>query len=232
MNETKYMVIDKVEELLDDAQKVIGRLVTDKAGEELKVKKGQGGKLADRWEELDNGIGKAFEFTMGMFKGYPFVSEFKEVKEIFKQQAIAKVGDTQGDSKLRAFALSYAKDIHVAALTSGRVEASESKDLLTLADKFLWWLQGKEVQSETKTSTKTQSNEETPEPDDGRQATGEKSAKIRPNQIEQLQEFKKKGISLKPFIEELGWGITRIIDLSEAQAETLITKIKKTLTTK
>lgn len=99
MMDNKIMVLAKVEDLHDDNGNVIGRLVTDKAGNELKVKKGQGGKLEGRWDELDNGVGKAFEFTMKMFKpqgkteSYPFVADFKEVKDELKIQAAQRVAE-------------------------------------------------------------------------------------------------------------------------------------------
>ena len=80
MPNKKYMVVDLIQDLHDDKGNVIGVEVTDKAGNKLKVKKGQGGRLADRWGELVTGT--AYEFEMGEFKGYPFVENFHKVDKI------------------------------------------------------------------------------------------------------------------------------------------------------
>lgn len=161
--DSKIMVLDRVEDLLDDGGNVIGRLVTDKGGNELKVKKGQGGKLESRWDELDNGIGKAFEFIMKMFKppgkteSYPFVADFKEVKDelaIKTAQRVANAMPNGQDTKLRTFALSYAKDIEVAIITQGGSSYPEA--LLRRADKFYSWLQGgQDVKTETLKESET-----------------------------------------------------------------------------
>jgi len=84
--EPKIIVIEFVDDLLDDAEEVIGRLVTDKDGVEHKVKKGkQGSRLWERWEELDNGKGRAVKLIMDGFNAkdgntYPFVADFKWVE--------------------------------------------------------------------------------------------------------------------------------------------------------
>ncbi len=92
MKNGDIIVIDSVRELLDDKQQEVGRIITDKAGNETKVKKGQGGKLAERWEWLEGeGIGKAIKLTVGEFKGYPYVADFTVVKDEFVAQAAEKV---------------------------------------------------------------------------------------------------------------------------------------------
>lgn len=115
----KYMILETIEPLLDDDSSVIGRLVTDKAGNQLKVKKGQGGKLEKRWDELQ--IGKAYSFTMGEFKGYPFVQDFKAVEDKFVEKAQRQVEDKQATVKNRGIALSYAKDL----ATTGNIGLSD-----------------------------------------------------------------------------------------------------------
>ena len=70
------MTLTKVEGLLEEGKQT-GRTVYDAEGNHLKVKKGQGGKLEGRWEQLVPG--KTYEFEMGEYKGFPFVADFKEV---------------------------------------------------------------------------------------------------------------------------------------------------------
>jgi len=99
MAKNKILVIDSVEDILDDSGELVGKLVTDKAGNQVKVKKGQGGKLANRWNELL--IGRAYSFTMGLFKGkYPYVEDFAEIKDVFKIEAAKAVADNQADMRL------------------------------------------------------------------------------------------------------------------------------------
>ena len=108
----KIMVLDLIEDLLDKEGNIIGKQVADKAGNKLKVKKGQGGKLASRWGELQ--VGKAYEFIMGEYKGYPYVENFEEVKNIMVKEAQKKVEDTSEVARHKSMAISYAKDLVVA----------------------------------------------------------------------------------------------------------------------
>lgn len=87
----KYLTVDRVEELEKDGE-IIGREVFNSGGDSVKVKIGKGGSLKKKWELLDNGIGKAFKFQMGEFKGYPFVEDFEEVKDALERAAAEKVG--------------------------------------------------------------------------------------------------------------------------------------------
>jgi len=99
MTKNKILVIDSIEDILDDGGELAGKLVTDKGGNQVKVKKGQGGKLADRWDELL--IGRAYSFTMGLYKDkYPYVQDFTEIKDIFKIEAAKAVADNQADMRL------------------------------------------------------------------------------------------------------------------------------------
>ena len=98
------LVIDSVRELLDDKDNVVGRIITDKAGAETRIKKGQGGKLESRWEWLDGeGIGKAIKLTVKEFKppnsdkSFPFVADFTIVKDEMVAQATERV---QSQSKV------------------------------------------------------------------------------------------------------------------------------------
>jgi len=98
MTKNKILVIDSIEDILDDGGELAGKLVTDKGGNQVKVKKGQGGKLADRWDELL--IGRAYSFTMGLYKDkYPYVQDFTEIKDIFKIEA-AKAATDKPDMRL------------------------------------------------------------------------------------------------------------------------------------
>jgi len=98
MTKNKILVIDSIEDILDDGGELAGKLVTDKGGNQVKVKKGQGGKLADRWDELL--IGRAYSFTMGLYKDkYPYVQDFTEIKDIFKIEA-AKAAIDKPDMRL------------------------------------------------------------------------------------------------------------------------------------
>jgi len=93
MENGDIIVIDNVRELLDNQLEVIGRVITDKAGNEIKIKKGQGGKLQDRWDWLDNdGIGQAIKLKVELYKGkYPYVADFEVVKDEFVKQAAEKI---------------------------------------------------------------------------------------------------------------------------------------------
>ncbi len=87
------LVIESVRELWDDKHETLaGVIVVDKAGAETKIKKGQGGKLQERWRWLnEEGVGQAIQLVVGEFKGYPFVADFTVVKDEFKKQAAEKV---------------------------------------------------------------------------------------------------------------------------------------------
>jgi len=136
----KIMVLDKIEDLLDNDGELIGKLVFDKAGNQLKVKKGQGGKLADRWDELE--VGKGYTFKMGEFKGYPFVKDFELVENVFALKAQEEVEDKQISTKNKSVCLSYAKDIGIAREWSVIT-------ILETADIFYAWLQTGQIRDES-----------------------------------------------------------------------------------
>ena len=83
--ETKIILIDKMEELHDDDGSLLGYQVFDGDGSSVKVKAGQGGRLRNKWDTLQ--VGRAYSFTMGEFKGYPFVQDFEETKDTFVKKA-------------------------------------------------------------------------------------------------------------------------------------------------
>ena len=101
MENGDIIVIDNVRELLDNQLEVIGRVITDKAGNEIKIKKGQGGKLQDRWDWLDNdGIGQAIKLKVELYKGkYPYVADFEVVKDEFVKQATEKIQKQTGQDR-------------------------------------------------------------------------------------------------------------------------------------
>ena len=88
--DSKFMVIDKVEEYVYD-EKVVGRTLYDKGGNKQNIKKGQGGSLEKRWDELDAGVGRAIKLEMSEFKGHPFVSSFEWVEDKLVEEAQRKV---------------------------------------------------------------------------------------------------------------------------------------------
>ena len=94
----KFMVIDRVE-LLEKDGKIVGRTLYDSDANSQNIKKGQGGKLEKRWDELDEGIGRAIKLTMGSFKppgkdeSYPFVADFEWVENVFEKEAIQRTAE-------------------------------------------------------------------------------------------------------------------------------------------
>jgi hypothetical protein len=137
----KIMVLDKIEDIVEDGE-VVGKLVTDKVGNQLKVKVGRGGHLKKKWDELQ--LGNAYKFKMGEYKGFPFVEDFESVKDAFVKQAQAKVEDAQVDIKNKSVVLSYAKDIMVAYIGAGRFKSAKPKEIGTntvlIANEFSNWL--------------------------------------------------------------------------------------------
>ena len=107
----KILVLEKVENILDGSNNVVGRLATHKGGEQLKVKKGQGGKLQEKWTLLNNSVGKAINYTMGKYQGYDFVQDFVVVEDKFVEAAARKVGENSENEKARAVSLSYATNL-------------------------------------------------------------------------------------------------------------------------
>jgi len=73
-------IIETIED--DDYQGKAFKKVTLGDGYVLKVKYGREGYLKDKWGELQ--VGRAYSWTMGEYKGKPFVEDFKQV-DIFTQ---------------------------------------------------------------------------------------------------------------------------------------------------
>lgn len=132
--DNKILVIDRIEDIHDDEGELAGKQVFDKAGNSVKVKKGQGGKLKDRWGQLE--VGRTYSFTMGLFQDkYPYVQDFTLVKDAFVIEAAKKVGDQQDKSKNRSVCLSYAKDLAVA-------DKIPVDKILSHAEDFVQWVEG------------------------------------------------------------------------------------------
>ncbi len=114
--EDKIMILDHIDDIVDGGD-VVGKQVFDSTGASVKVKGGgRGMPLKTRWDELQ--IGRAYSFVMGEFRppdkpgeSYPFVKDFKSVESAFVKEAQRKVETKTTDTKNRAFALSYAKDL-------------------------------------------------------------------------------------------------------------------------
>lgn len=109
MADEKILIISKIEDIIDKGGELAGKQVFDSTGQSLKVRGGQGGGLRGRWGELQ--VGKAYGFTMGEFKGFPFVQDFKSVENEFVKQAQKQVEDKTTSSRDRSMALSYSKDL-------------------------------------------------------------------------------------------------------------------------
>lgn len=109
----KFMVIDRVENYIY-GDKVVGRTIYDKGGNKQNIKKGQGGALEKRWDELDAGAGRAIKLEMSEYQGHPFVANFEWVESKFVEQAQRQVEDKSLDTKNRSVCLSYAKDLVIA----------------------------------------------------------------------------------------------------------------------
>ena len=141
MANENIIIIDSVGELYDkDGETVIGRLITDKAGNDWKVKRGQGGKITeDDWAILDEApTGTAVKLIMAKYKApdgktYPFVGNFELVKDALVKEAAEKAQTQQADNRERSYALSYSKDLAV----SDKISV---EDILPKAQEFFEWL--------------------------------------------------------------------------------------------
>jgi len=203
----KFMTIDRMEDIRDTSGEVVGVQVWSPTGDTLRVKKGQGGKLKDRWGELE--VGKAYSFTMGQFtppgktESFPFVADFKWVADELAQKALEKVEASQANTRDRSFALAYAKDLAVA-------DQIKVGAILEWADKFVEWLGGV-----------------TPEVQKAPEATEEKTIEyIRLGQRKRIDELAEQFGYEKEDIAKLvkgqGWKATSIKGLTETQGDKLI----------
>ena len=68
---------------------LVGYQCFDGTGQSVKVKKGQGGKLKDKWPELQ--VGTAYTFTMGEYNGKPYVKDFESMSEAMAEKIPAVV---------------------------------------------------------------------------------------------------------------------------------------------
>ena len=203
----KFMTIDRMEDIRDKSGEVVGVQVWSPTGDTLRVKKGQGGKLKDRWGELE--VGKAYSFTMGQFtppgktESFPFVADFKWVADELAQKALEKVEASQANTRDRSFALAYAKDLAVV----GKILVS---DVLRYASEYVDWLGGV-----------------TPEAQKAPEATEEKPIEyIRLGQRKRIDElagqfgYEKEDIA--KLVKGQGWKATSISKLTETQGDKLI----------
>lgn len=82
------IVIDKIEDDIDYNNKPYKK-VTDKEGNEWKVKQGRGGKLKDKWDILKEDL--AYELSIDKYEGKDFVADFELVKDELKVEAAKEV---------------------------------------------------------------------------------------------------------------------------------------------
>ncbi len=84
------IVIAKIEDDTDYNEKPYKK-VTDKEGNEWKVKQGRGGKLKDKWDILKEGL--AYELSIDKYEGKDFVADFELVKDELKKKAAEEVAE-------------------------------------------------------------------------------------------------------------------------------------------
>ena len=193
----KFMTVNRKEDIRDDSGEVVGVQVWGANGNTLKIKKGQGGRLKDRWPELE--VGKAYSFEMGEYKGYPYVQDFKVVADELAQKALEKVEASQANTRDRSFALAYAKDLAVA-------DQIKVGAILEWADKFVEWLGGMQKAPEVAEENPIQY--------------------IRLGQRKRIDELAEQFGYEKEDIAKLvkgqGWKATSIMGLTETQGDKLI----------
>lgn len=148
MENGQIIVIDSVRKLLDEKQQtVVGRVITDKAGNETKIKKGQGGKLQERWEWLDGeGIGKAIKLTIGEFKGYPYVADFTVVKDEFVAKAAEKVQGqvrVERNDSIEARNESIERQVSIKCACEIALPEDSIDQILRVAEKIAQWIKNK-----------------------------------------------------------------------------------------
>lgn len=199
----KYLTVDRVEELEKDGE-IIGREVFNSGGNSVKVKMGKGGSLKKKWELLDCGIGKAFKFQMGEFKGYPFVEDFEEVKDAFERKAAERVGATDRVSPQEegmwwkevgeGLRSGYIEN-HTATITYRAIHIAYLAQMLSV-------LNIKEGKSETvKADSKTETSTEVSE-DEGIPEVLDESRELTLGYVKALVE--KKGLDLGRFVLQTG----------------------------
>ena len=71
-------IVTRIDEILYNGE-LKGYQCFDGTGQSVKVKKGQGGRLQAKWQELQ--VGRAYSFTMGEYNGKPFVEDFESMSE-------------------------------------------------------------------------------------------------------------------------------------------------------
>lgn len=179
MKNGDIIVIDSVRELLDDKQQtVIGRVITDKAGNETKIKKGQGGKLAERWEWLDGASGKAIKLTVGEFKGYPYVAGFEVVEDVFVAQATEKVQaqakGTREDSIEAQTSQKGGIEVLKALIDMGKLNEAELEECMEYAMASVRWGMGRVNLPSVIVTKIEEANFETNKADKGNQETQSK----------------------------------------------------------
>ena len=134
----KILILDRIEDIEKDGE-VVGKECFDKTGDSVKVKKGRGGSLEKKWDELV--IGRAYSFQIGEFKpegknkSYPYVVDFKSVEGQLVEQAQKRIENKTGDIKDKSVCVSYSKDLVVA----GKLDLGQ---LLTQADKIYHYIIG------------------------------------------------------------------------------------------
>lgn len=84
------LLVTQIDEIHDNKGNLLGYQCFDGTGQSVKVKKGQGGALKDKWPELQ--VGRAYSFTMGSFTppgkdtAYPYVKDFQAMSEALAEK--------------------------------------------------------------------------------------------------------------------------------------------------
>lgn len=132
--EDKILIIGYIEDITKDGE-VVGKKVSDSTGDSLNVKGGgKGMPLKARWDELQ--IGRAYSFTMGEYKppdkpgeSYPYVKDFKSVKDPLVIEAQKKVETKTTDSLNKRSALTHATEYLVGMVQAKPELAAQFKSL-------------------------------------------------------------------------------------------------------
>jgi len=199
----------------------------------VKTKAGEWRDLSDSLAMLKDLInqqklnGQTYKLTKEQNGKFWNVIQIEPVKSVLMKEAVKQVEAQEDDSKLRSVALSYAKDLVVS-------KAISLTDMFCQANKMFLWLKNKEVQDaveiheviEAETAKATDKSQTRQLPVGGTATTLPRATK---EQLDQLSEFKKRGVVIKKWLDKFGWQVKTLNELSKDQATRLIYEINQSL---
>ena len=149
-------LVTQIDEILYNGE-LMGYQCFDGTGQSVKVKKGRGGYLKAKWDDLQ--VGRAYTFTMGEYDGKPFVKDFESMSEAMAEKipAVVKEAVNMGaevesvSPKYKAdpakttsienqVALKCATEIAVSKIDKG--EEMSTDKVISVAKQFRQFLQG------------------------------------------------------------------------------------------